>query len=148
MQIFVVDKDYKKSANYLDIKRSNKMLIESAQMLCTAINMNGGHAPYKSTHINHPCNIWTRTTLGNFMWLWNYANCLALRYYNRTGRVHKTATYLDEIYELGNIYIDDGPMTPFVNCTSHHKHVDNIYNAYKQELALKWTTDKLTPKFE
>ena len=148
MNIFVIDNDYERSAIYLDLKRANKMLIESAQMLCTAININGGVAPYKSTHINHPCTVWTRTSLDNFTWLWNYANCLGIRYNNRTGRIHKTATHLPQILKLGNGYINHGPLTPFVNCTTNFKHVDNIFDAYKYQLQEKWENDIRTPIFE
>ena len=58
MNIFVINKDPEISARYLDIKRKNKMLIESVQMLSSAINMNGGTVSYKTTHINHPCTKW------------------------------------------------------------------------------------------
>jgi len=148
MNIFVVDNDYKNSANFLDIKRANKMLVESAQMLCTAINLNGGNAPYKTTHANHPCSIWARESFDNFTWLWNYSNCLAERYNKRTGRVHKTATYLENIYDLGKTYIKSGDMTPFVNCTTNFKHIDNVFDAYKYQLQEKWANDKLTPRFD
>jgi len=148
MNIFVTHNDYKRSALYLDVKRANKMLVESAQMLCTAININGGAAPYKSTHVNHPCTIWTRTSLDNFVWLWNYADCLGTRYNNRTGRIHKTATYLPEILKLGTMYVDRGPLTPFVNCTTDFKHIDNVFDAYRLQLHEKWKNDVRTPIFD
>lgn len=33
----------------------------------------------------------------------------------------------------------------FVNCTTNHKHIDNVFEAYKAELNLKWANDIRTP---
>jgi hypothetical protein len=43
-----------------------KQIIEYCQLLCTANLMTGSKAPYKLTHYNHPCVIWTRKSSGNY----------------------------------------------------------------------------------
>ena len=48
------------------------MLLESAQLLCTAINVHGGKAPYKTSHLNHPSNVWCRATKANWDWLFSH----------------------------------------------------------------------------
>lgn len=46
------------------------MLLESAQMLCNAHHHVGTeNVPYRATHMNHPCSVWTRTSLSNYNWL-------------------------------------------------------------------------------
>ena len=72
-----------------------KMTLESAQMLCTAINVCGGESPYKTTHLNHPCSIWARHNYDNFMWLKRHALELAYEYTRRFGKVHKSQAVIE-----------------------------------------------------
>ena len=69
MNIFVLDKDIKKCAQYHCDRHVIKMILESSQMLSTACRMNGVHDGYKATHISHPCSIWVRESLDNWFWL-------------------------------------------------------------------------------
>ncbi len=61
-----------------------KMTLETAQLLCSAHNK----APYKRTHYNHPCAVWTRASAANYMWLCSYGITLAKEYTHRFGRCH------------------------------------------------------------
>lgn len=74
MNIFYLDSNPAVAATYHCDKHVIKMILESAQLLCTAVNVAAGEqvTPYKSTHINHPCAIWVRESLDN----WNYVYCL------------------------------------------------------------------------
>lgn len=67
MNIFYLDPDPTIAARYHCDKHVIKMILESAQLLCTAINYHAGEqvTPYKSTHINHPCSIWVRESSSN-----------------------------------------------------------------------------------
>jgi len=52
-----------------------KMILESAQMLCTAHHVYGNaeqklNVPYKQAHLNHPSTIWTRQCRANYRWLY------------------------------------------------------------------------------
>ena len=60
MNIFYVNADPIVAAQELCDDHIRKMQIESAQMLCTAHWANGGEAPYKRAHLNHPTTKWTR----------------------------------------------------------------------------------------
>jgi hypothetical protein len=47
------------------------MILESAQMLCTAHHIYGNaeqqlNVPYKKAHLNHPSTIWTRQCRANY----------------------------------------------------------------------------------
>ena len=72
MNIFVTHLDPVKCAQNLDDKRVIKMILESAQMLSTSINVSGGKGPYKTTHVNHPCSVWVRSSNANYYWLLNH----------------------------------------------------------------------------
>lgn len=152
MNIFITDNSPHLSAEALDDKRVNKMLLESCQMLSTAINFYGGKAPYKSTHANHPSNIWARKTKANFNWLFSHATALSNQYLLRSTKVHACASILQEIsiseqYKL----IPDGPLTPFANCAANdskgvnYKHINDVTKAYKLYLIDRWNTDTRKP---
>ena len=76
MNIFVLDKDIGKCAEYHNDKHVVKMCLESAQILCTVCHNLGMDVPWKPVHTNHPCTVWAMTSLGNWLWLRDY--CFAL----------------------------------------------------------------------
>ena len=92
MNIFVLDLDVKKCAEYHSNPHVLKMIIEYNQLLCSAHWLTGGEAPYKLTHKNHPCAIWTRECLENYIWLADL--CLELCY---KPIVHNIVIYLNLI---------------------------------------------------
>ena len=88
MNIFAVDKDPKISAQQLCDKHVVKMILESAQMLCSAYP--NGDAPYKRAFYNHPCTIWARESQENYEWLLTHAYAMCQEYTRRYGKVHKS----------------------------------------------------------
>jgi hypothetical protein len=71
------------------------MILESAQMLCTAHWQGGSMAPYKPTHINHPCSIWVRESLDNYNFLCKLAMALCKEYTKRYNKIHKTQKVIE-----------------------------------------------------
>jgi hypothetical protein len=93
MNIFYLHKDPTKAANAQYNKHVVKMILESAQLLCTAhIILDGDNAsvPYKSTHKNHPSAIWTRESSENYKWLYKHMLALGDEYTRRYGKKHLT----------------------------------------------------------
>jgi hypothetical protein len=76
MNIFATYSNAHDSAFALDDKRAIKMILESAQLMSTAIHLCGGKAPYKATHPNHPVSIWARQTNTNYWWLLEHYQAL------------------------------------------------------------------------
>jgi hypothetical protein len=99
MNIFVLHTDPTIAARMQCDRHVVKMTLETAQMLSTAINELGGQAPYKSAHINHPCSVWARESLGNFLWLYEHGIALAAEYTKRYGKVHKSQAVIEECIE-------------------------------------------------
>jgi len=99
MNIFVLDTDLDKCARYHCDQHVVKKILESVQMLCTALNKKGMSTPYKSTHSGHPCVLWVEQSFENFSWL--RALALALnseyRYRYESDRDHKSIAVLDNI---------------------------------------------------
>jgi hypothetical protein len=69
VNIFLLDEDIEKCAKYHCDKHVVKMILESAQILCSSSNLSGLHTPYRSTHIKHPCVIWAMASIQNWNWL-------------------------------------------------------------------------------
>jgi hypothetical protein len=69
MNIFVLDTDIRRCAQHHCDRHVSKMILESVQMLCTALHKRGVEAPYRPTHANHPCVLWVERSWDNFRWL-------------------------------------------------------------------------------
>jgi len=153
MNIFATDPDPVKSAKALDDKRVNKMILESAQMLCTALHLNNAShlAKYRKTHANHPSNIWTRETRSNYEWLLAHYHALLEEYYDRSGGKRHASGLLYNDLKSGAVFIPAGPLTPIANCAARQdmninfKHLTDTYLAYKLYLLTRWTHDKREP---
>jgi hypothetical protein len=92
MNIFLLDMDVKKCAKYHVDKHVVKMILESAQIVCSVANELGIETPYKTTHYNHPCTVWARASLNNICWLTSLARHLNEEWqyrYNHSGN-HKS----------------------------------------------------------
>ena len=89
MNIFYLDKIPKQCARYHNDKHVVKMVLETTQLLCGVHWFMGGTAPYKQTHINHPCSIWARTNKENYNWLCYLGIELCFEYKRRYQKVHK-----------------------------------------------------------
>lgn len=95
MNIFVLDADVKKCAEYHCDKHCVKMILESTQLLCGVHGFVGNAAPYKMTHKNHPCSIWARESLSNYEWLLSLALELCNEYTFRYSKKHKCEEVLN-----------------------------------------------------
>ena len=104
MNIFYLDKDPYKAAEFQYNKHVVKMILESAQMLCTAHHHygNGENVPYKKAHYNHPSTIWCRENKNHYRWLYNHMIALGQEYTDRyrdkngKGKQHLTITKCKE----------------------------------------------------
>jgi len=78
MNIFILSQDPHKAAQYMCDKHVVKLLLESAQILSTV-----SQGPYKPTHQNHPCTLWTAQGRDNYHWLVEHALELCREYTHR-----------------------------------------------------------------
>jgi hypothetical protein len=95
MNIFFLDFDVKKCAEYHCDKHVVKMILETAQLLCSAHHVTGGTAPYKLSHKNHPCSIWVRVSLSNYLYLCELGLALGEEYTHRYGKKHKSVEVIE-----------------------------------------------------
>jgi hypothetical protein len=151
MNIFFSDLNPYLCAQNLDDKRVIKMCLESTQMLCTALNHHGHNTPYKSTHANHPSNVWARQTKTNFLWLLDHAFYLCDEYERRYAKTHKCLDILNDLNTKSLSCFSETPATPFANCAANSskgvdfKHIGDTVEAYRQYLTSRWNTDVRPP---
>ena len=91
MNIFYLDKCPDKAARLQYNKHVVKMILESAQMLCTAHHCIMGEdadVPYKPAHRNHPSTIWARQSGENYTWLYRHMMELGKEYEKRYSKKH------------------------------------------------------------
>ena len=146
MNIFVISSTPSECAQMLDDKRLQKMILESAQMLSTAIIQRGGEAIYKPTHRNHPCTVWTGATGGNYLWHLNLFSAMSVEYQGRRGRTHKSFHDCFQLLNEQSNLLPDGPLQPFPNC-SMFKELPDTFEAYKATMRTKWLNDKIPPRW-
>lgn len=157
MNIFYLDTDPLKAAQaHYDI-HVRKMIVESAQMLSTAHRVLDGHCEiklnkinrnmkvwvldnesneilYKSTHVNHPCNIWIRESKDNYNYLLELFKGLLNEYTFRWGKIHATTKLLEYLSVLPkNIpYISSTPFRLTTNVKINAKYKDRPVDAYRE----------------
>jgi len=102
MNIFFLDYDVKKCAKYHVDKHVVKMILETAQLLCGVHHVTAhdtahdtAHVPYKLSHKNHPCSIWSRKSLSNYLYLCELGLELCKEYTYRYGKRHKSQDVIE-----------------------------------------------------
>ena len=132
MNIFYLDKDPKLAAIYQYNKHVVKMILESAQMLCTAHHCYGSaeqkaNVPYKQAHLNHPSTVWARQSKSTYMWLYDHMMALGTEYYVRYGKTHLTITKCKEFLATPPKHIQgDEWSQPPQAMPDEYKHKDSI----------------------
>ena len=121
MNIFYLHPQPVICAEYHNDKHCVKMILEYAQLLCTAHRLLDGHEYFgktannrnikrwllddpvreeglwKASHVNHPSAVWARASRGNYYWLYGLWTALMDEYHHRYGKQHsarKLMTYL------------------------------------------------------
>ena len=117
-----------KCAEYHVSKHCSKMILEQVQILCSALHLTGKDAPYKLTHKNHPCSIWARQSLQNWMWLWEFTQVLHTEFQHRYGKKHKSGI-VSESLDIPDLP-DSGFTEPPMAMPDEYKQ-DDVVEAYR-----------------
>ena len=116
MNIFYLHQSPYLSAKVQYNKHVVKMVLESAQMLCTAHHVYGNeeqklNVPYKQAHLNHPSTIWTRQCRSNYRWLYLHMLALGNEYTERYGKIHRTIEKCAKFLNVPPVHIPKGEFT-------------------------------------
>lgn len=144
MNIFILDEDMETNVKYYMDCHVRKMVLETAQLLCSTFYFDNGDyiPPYKLTHGNNKCALWTRESLSNWLYLRDLGLAIGKEYTYRYGKTHASELV---IRSLPVPNIEDKGLTPFVNqikpqyiiCKDTVVNYRNYYCS-KSHLA-KWT---------
>jgi hypothetical protein len=98
MNIFFLDENPTLSAQYHVDKHVVKMILETAQLLCSVHHVTEQvteQVPYKLSHKNHPCAVWARQSLSNYLYLCELGLELGKEYTHRYGKRHKSIEVIE-----------------------------------------------------
>jgi len=132
MNIFLLDHDIERCAQYHCDQHVVKMILESVQILCTTLNKMGLETPYKSTHRNHPCVLWVGESFDNFLWLKDLTLYLDDEY---RFRFEKQASHrsIDVLHSISGYRYARRGLTPFVQAMPvEYKIPGDTVSAYRQ----------------
>jgi hypothetical protein len=132
LNIFLLDHDIERCAQYHCDQHVVKMILESVQIQCTVLNKMGLETPYRSTHSKHPCVIWAGESFDNFLWLKDLTLLLNDEYRYRFDKQqnHRSIAVLGSIshYRFGR-----RGLTPFVQAMpDEYKIPGNAVAAYRR----------------
>lgn len=138
MNIFYLDHDPTACAQYHGDKHVVKMILETAQLLCSAHHLH--HSPadnlYRLTHQNHPSARWVRAAKSHYDWTYRLFVALCQEYTHRYGKVHLTEQKLKETLAFCPITHDDTfSPPPLVMPDEFHRDTntpDDVVHAYRQ----------------
>jgi hypothetical protein len=130
MNIFVVDEDPEVAARQLCDKHVVKMILETAQMLCTVAASQGYDTPYRPTHAKHPCTLWAAKSADNWSWLLQHGLAMCAEYSRRYGRTHKSETVIMWCARL-KIGFPESGQTPFAQAMPPQYRDECAVTAYR-----------------
>lgn len=156
MNIFYLDHNPITAVQWYVDSHVVKMNLEYAQLLTTALHIVDKPTPeqslswYKTTHQNHPCAIWTRASINNWLYLKELATALNDEWkfrYNHFDRSHKSFVMVLSLPTPKNL--PNGEFTKPPSCMDNKYKVsecviENYKNYYKHGKAHlhKWTNRK------
>ena len=121
------------------------MILESAQMLCTAhhhytelLAQDDSYIPYKKAHYNHPSTIWCRENSEQYLWLYNHMIALGNEYTKRYNKIHLTIKKCADILQATPAGIPLGTFEEPPQCMPDQYKVAGCsvtayWNYYEQE---------------
>ncbi len=132
MNIFVLDTDPQLCAAYHCDSHVRKMVLESAQILCTALLLNGAEsAPYKPAQPGNRYVLWAAKSRANFDWLLQLGFWLAYEYKLRYGKEHASEKVI--MYcSLQRSIIKEGELTPFATKFNENYAGLSVVEAYRK----------------
>lgn len=134
MNIFYLHKNPWTCAEMHCDKHVVKMVLETAQLLCSAYE----EAPYRRTHFNHPCAKWARTSRQNYLWLCELGIALCEEYTHRYNKEHKSQRIIE--WCIDNIWMLDFNheiQTPVPQCMPDQCKSHDSVKAYRSYYHLK-----------
>lgn len=142
MNIYVTDVNPKIAATHLDDARVIQMILESSQIMSTALHRLHvwNNTLYRPVNEHHPCCAWAALSVNNYRWLYHYGIALCDEYSFRFSKVgeplkhHGGKVIIKNCYDTFQANLDKFPsyeLTEFFNGTPYKSFdVDEAYREY------------------
>ncbi len=141
MNIFYLDVDQEVCVKYMVDKHVVKMPLETTQILSSVYYFTDQPylAPYALTHANHPCCIWARESLDNWLWLRRLGILQCREFLYRYEHIHACESLISHMLEPA---LEHRGLTPFCCAMPEYCKISNdpvqnyryYYNHEKQKL--------------
>ena len=162
MNIFVLDEDPAIAAQMMCDKHIPKMIVETFQMLGSALRRHGATdeqmpltskgTPLIGGYKHHPCTIWAGETKTNFVWLCLHGIALCEEYQFRYGKTHSCHDGIDQMCDMFDM-IPNGSHTPYAQAMEDEYKCDDAVDAYRQYYIMekayfaKWEKGRQQPNW-
>ncbi|MCK9575634.1 MAG: pyrimidine dimer DNA glycosylase/endonuclease V [Clostridia bacterium] len=130
MNIFVLDENKEKNAQYYVDRHVVKMILEYTLLLCGAFYYTD-YIPsniYGLCYKNHPASKWVRESLQNWIWLKDMTDQLIREYEYRYNKTHKCKIIVQNM-PIPNL--ESKGLTPFPQIVPDDCKSDSVYIAYQ-----------------
>jgi hypothetical protein len=127
-------------------------LLKTPECISTAPKRKADEPGFRPVHLHHPCTVWVRTNLANYMWLTELALAIADEYeYRYKGKIHSCKAHAQWL-QANPPPLPDSPRTPFaLAMPDEYKMPDpvasyiNFYTGSKKERGLTTYTRREPP---
>lgn len=147
MNIFFLDVEPKKIAEYHCDKHVVKQILETGQLLCGVSVINGIEAPYKLSHKNHPCAKWARECEENYIYLCDIGLELCNEYTYRYKKRHATQSVIEWcLMNIPNLKVNSDITPPPMAMPDEYKEENDFVSSYRnyymgaKKSFAKWTS--------
>lgn len=149
MNLYTTSDNTRACVSALDDYLLGRTIVEAAQMISTAINLNDKikdkpEGLYANYNANEEHNVWVRESKYNFKWTFMYLLDALNEFRARTGKPHK-CWKIAQVSGMLDVYFPDVPMTPFPRKFKKElPEYDKLMNikdtceAYREYLKLRW----------
>lgn len=146
MNIFILDTDIEKCAEYHVTKHIGKMQLELSQLLCTALHLNPilrnrigidkDSIPYRKTHENHPCAVFTRKSLQSYTYVAGLLCALDKEYFARYNKRHLSFLKMQDAGVITTDMFEQAKQTNIEllgapTCMPDEFKVDSVVDSYR-----------------
>ncbi len=140
MNIFATHIDPVTAASHHCDRHEPKMILESAQMLCSVHHRYGStfDGIYKPAHVNHPCTLWAGSSESNYMWLYYLARSLNAQRVARGKQCHASFSKLGVKLAAPPEGIPKRGLTPFAQAMPDEFKNADVTLAYRAYLNYKF----------
>lgn len=133
MNVFILDYDPKQASVYHIDAHVRKMIVESGQMLSTAVRLNnpGDHPIYQIAYPKHPCTIQCSTNRNNYVWVLELMTYLLEEFKYRFSKEHKSNYLIPYLNQMAST-IPEKPLEFAQAMPDEYRAIDPVeaYRSY------------------